>query len=188
MNTISTSSDEQLMKLVQRGSEPAFNELYQRYSKRLLFFMYKMLQQDEAKAQDLLQDVFLKVVEAPEKFDHQRPFKTWIFTVAANCCKNYFRNQKTARLAQERIGVADNLVAPSSPKEQEGLDQHLQEALQKLSVVYREVFILKYKEGLSLKEIAAILDCPLGTIKSRLHAATKKLAQELAPYKAQLKH
>ncbi len=174
------------MQQVQRGSEPAFNELYQRYSQRLLFFMYKMLQQDEAKAQDLLQDVFLKVVEAPEKFDPQRPFKTWVFTVAANCCKNYFRAQKTARLASAQWPLPESTEAPAAPSAE--ANKQLQWALQQLAPVYREAFILKYKEGLRLTEIAAVLDCPLGTVKSRLHSATKQLAQHLAPYKTYFLH
>lgn len=183
MKKINNLSDEQLMQLVQNGSEPAFNELYERYSQRLLFFLYKMLQQNETKAQDLLQDVFLKIVEAPEKFDTKRSFKTWIFTVAANCCRNYFRAQKTARLAKKQVVVASS-TEPTMPTQELKLEQQLNAALQNLSPVYREAFLLKYKEGLSLKEIALVLDSPLGTIKSRLHTATKKIAQELAPYKA----
>ncbi|MGH1335778.1 MAG: RNA polymerase sigma factor [Aureispira sp.] len=187
MKKINFSSDEQLMQLVQRGSEPAFNVLYERYSQRLLFFLYKMLHQDEAKAQDLLQDVFLKVVEAPEKFDVQQPFKTWVFTVAANCCRNYFRAQKTARLANEKI-IQPKSIEPVIPIQERVFEEQLQVALEHLSPVYKEVFLLKYKEGLRLKEIATVLDCPLGTVKSRLHGATKKLAEQLAPYKAYFNH
>ncbi len=171
------------MAQVQQGSEPAFNTLYERYSQRLLFFMYKMLQHDEAKAQDLLQDVFLKVVQAPEKFDPQRSFKTWIFTVAANCCKNYFRAQKTAQLFQEKWTVSTTTEAPLL-ETKSAFEQQLQQALQQLLPLYRDVFLLKHQEGLSLKEIAQVMDCPLGTVKSRLHSATKQLAQTLAPYKA----
>lgn len=182
MNKITNSSDEQLMQLVQQGAEPAFNELYQRYSQRLLFFLYKMLE-DEAKAQDLLQDVFLKVVEAPQKFDTNRPFKTWIFTVTANCCRNYFRAQKTARLFQEQLPTPEATVLPTAQKPP-ALEQQIALALQQLSPVYKEAFLLKYKEGLSLQEIAVVVNCPLGTVKSRVHAATQKLAKILAPYKA----
>lgn len=182
MKNRTTLSDEQLMQQVQQGAEPAFNELYQRYSQRLLFFLYKMIG-EEAKAQDLLQDVFLKVVEAPQKFDTKKPFKTWIFTVTANVCRNYLRAQKTARLFQEQLPKPTN-IAPDTSNKAPSLEQQLSLALQQLSPVYKEAFILKYKEGLSLKEIAAVLDCPLGTVKSRLHAATKKLAEILAPYKA----
>lgn len=178
-------SDEALMQHVQKGAEWAFNVLYERYSQRILYFMYKMLRQDEAKAQDLLQDVFLKIVEAPEKFDVKRSFKTWIFTVAANSCKNYFRAQKGGFLELEQ--VSELTVTPSSIRlNSEAFQEKLSLALDELSYVYKEAFVLKYKEGLSLQEIALVMDCPLGTVKSRLSSATKLLGKRLAPFKANL--
>ena len=63
------------MTRVQQSDELAFNEIYQRYSQRILRYMYRMLRQDEAKANDFLQDVFLKIVSAPEKFDTSKNFK-----------------------------------------------------------------------------------------------------------------
>lgn len=178
-------SDEQLMGHVQQGAEWAFNALYERYSQRILYFMYKMLRQDEAKAQDLLQDVFLKIVEAPEKFDVQRSFKTWIFTVAANSCKNYFRAQKGGFLDLDQV---PDLTTIQSPIQQnsEVFQEKLSMALDELPYVYKEAFVLKYKEGLSLQEIALVMDCPLGTVKSRLSSATKLLGKRLAPFKASL--
>lgn len=181
---ITQLSDEDLMREVQQGNEPAFNELYRRYSKRVLFFMYKMLRQDEAKAQDLLQDVFLKIVETPEKFDVTRNFKTWIFTVAANRCKNYFRSQKGGFMALEEapIVVEEAPMIQLNPSDQ-GFQQQLQKALNALPYQYKEAFVLRHKEGLSLKEIAMVMDCPLGTVKSRLNSATKKLSTLLIAYK-----
>ena len=183
-NHISQASDEVLMQQVQRGSEVAFNELYRRYSKRILFFMYKMLRQDEAKAQDLLQDVFLKIVEAPEKFDVTKNFKTWIFTVAANLCKNYFRSQKGSFITLEHAPTAIEeapIIQLNNPNQ--AFQKQLQEALNQLPYQYKEAFILKHKEGLSLQEIAEVMACPLGTVKSRLNSATKKLAKLLTSYK-----
>lgn len=182
---IAQVSDETLMQYIQQGSEAAFNELYRRYSKRILFFMYKMLRQDEAKAQDLLQDVFLKIVEAPEKFDVTKNFKTWLFTVAANHCKNYFRSQKGGFLTlEEAPAIVEEAPTIQLHVAQQDFQQHLQKALNELPYVYKEAFILKYKEGLSLKEIALVMDCPLGTVKSRLNSATKKLSNLLTAYKA----
>lgn len=185
MKTTRNISDEALMTELQKGAEWAFNELYQRYSQRILYFMYKMLRQDDAKAQDLLQDVFLKIVEAPEKFDVQRNFKTWIFTVAANACKNYFRSQKGGLVDLEE---APNLITTQSPilLNPEAFQEKLAIALDELPYVYKEAFVLKHKEGLSLKEIALVMDCPLGTVKSRLSSATKLLGKKLAPFKASL--
>lgn len=171
---------------VQQGAEWAFNELYQRYSQRILYFMYKMLKQDEAKAQDLLQDVFLKIVEAPEKFDVNRNFKTWIFTIAANHCKNYFRGQKEQMLEVEKMPVKSDTIEKDHHWDQQIFQQKLNLALLDLSPLYREAFLLKYKEGLSLKEIAMVMNCPLGTVKSRLSSATRLLGQKLAAYKKNL--
>lgn len=81
------------MLLIQQGNEPAFNTLYHRYATRLYGFLIKMLGYDTAKAQDVLQDIFLIIAEHPEKFDIQKKFSTWIFTIAANKCKNEYRNQ-----------------------------------------------------------------------------------------------
>ena len=185
MKVTKNKSDEELMAHVQEGAEWAFNVLYQRYSQRILYFMYKMLRQDEAKAQDLLQDVFLKIVEAPEKFDVQRSFKTWIFTVAANSCKNYFRAQKGGFLDLEQVPDRTTTQAPIELNAAI-FQEKLGIALDELSYVYKEAFVLKYKEGLSLKEIALVMDCPLGTVKSRLSSATKLLGKRLAPFKASL--
>jgi RNA polymerase sigma-70 factor (ECF subfamily) len=185
MKVTKNKSDEELMQHVQKGAEWAFNALYERYSQRILYFMYKMLRQDEAKAQDLLQDVFLKIVEAPEKFDVQRSFKTWIFTVAANSCKNYFRAQKGGFLDLEQ---APDQITTEVPIQLNSVafQAKLSIALDELSYVYKEAFVLKYKEGLSLQEIALVMDCPLGTVKSRLNSATKLLGKRLAPFKASL--
>lgn len=190
MSHYSTISDEQLMEAIQqRGDELAFNTLYQRYSHRILYFMYKMLKQDEAKAQDFLQDVFIKIVEQPEKFDVNKRFKTWIFTIAANLCKNYFRSQKRSIIVLETVEVADETASEITWDEQQPLLlEQLNQALDDLSYVYKEAFILKHKEGLSLKEIAQVMDCPLGTVKSRLNSATKKLAQKLNPYKTRIQN
>jgi RNA polymerase sigma-70 factor (ECF subfamily) len=178
-------TDESLMQGIQNGEEDAFNELYQRYSQRIVYFMYKMLRQDEAKAQDLMQDVFLKIVEAPQKFDLQKSFKTWIFTVAANRCKNYFRAQKEVRMPLNAAFIVDTKVANFEDQEQQLLfEQNVARAIHELAIPFKETFLLKYKEGFSLKEIAQIMDCPLGTVKSRLSAATKKLAHKLSYYQS----
>jgi RNA polymerase sigma-70 factor (ECF subfamily) len=184
MTNYSKISDENLMLDVQVGKEVAFNELYRRYSKRILYFMYRMLRQDKTKAQDLLQDVFLKIVEAPEKFDVNRNFKTWLFTIAANLCKNHFRSQKRDLLElNEGLDFGEVEHEVNQRFDVDFFNKQLGLALNELPYQYREAFILKHKEGLSLKEIAIVMDCPLGTVKSRLNGATRKLAIKLAKYK-----
>ncbi len=174
-------TDEDLMSLVQKGSEGAFNEIYKRYSRRLLHFMFRMLGQDEAKAQDFLQDVFIKIVTAPEKFDTNKVFKTWIFTVAANLCKNSYRTKSTVSVELSEVQDATQSTI-SNVLDQKKFKQELLTALDQLTPVYKEVFILRYHEDLSLNEIAIIAACPLGTVKSRLHSATRLLSEKLIHY------
>ena len=169
------------MSLIQKGKEEAFNELYKRYSNRLLHFMYRMLGQNEAKAQDFLQDLFLKIVKHPEKFDIEKNFKTWVFTVAANQCKNSYRQQHKTAVDIDQI--AELSISDSSHTiDNAAFKAELKERLNELHPVYKEVFILRHHEGLTLDEIAIVADCPLGTVKSRLHSATRALSKKLIHY------
>lgn len=181
MEKYKNSTDEQLMKRIQKGDEMAFNEIYMRYSQRLLHFMFRMLRQDEARAQDFLQDVFVKIASAPEKFDVSKNFKTWIFTVAANHCKNYFRSQKNKSV---ELTHAEDPIDPEGPSniDRATFKNELSMQLDALLPVYKEAFILRYHEGLSLNEIAEVANCPLGTVKSRLHSATRILSEKLIHY------
>lgn len=173
------------MICVQQGDEEAFNEIYARYSSRILHFLFRMLGQDEALAQDFLQDVFLKIVTAPEKFDPTRNFKTWIFTVAANLCKNSFRNKK---YLPSSLPHANEVIAESNvgDLDDETFKADFLIALDQLLPVYKEVFVLRYEDDLSLNEIAVVADCPLGTVKSRLHSATRILSEKLIQYQFHL--
>ncbi len=87
-------SDEELMESVKVGEETAFDELYNRYSKRLLVYFYRMLGSNEEKAQDFLQDIFVKIIEKPHLFGSKNRFSSWVFTVANNMCKNEYRRFK----------------------------------------------------------------------------------------------
>src|SRR3954469_25875604 len=86
-------SDEELMFFLGNGEVLAFDELYERYSKRMMVYFTRMLNFNRVLAEDALQDLFLKIAEAPQKFDRSRSFKTWIFSVASNSCKNYYRHK-----------------------------------------------------------------------------------------------
>lgn len=188
MTRLNNISDELLMSSLQKGDESAFNILYDRYSDRILYYMFKMLRQDEAKAQDFTQDVFLKVVEFSDKFDTNKSFKTWIFTIAANHCKNYFRSNK--QMVEINSSGATKLFQDSKEDEydQKEFRKRLNAEVDKLSYTYKETFILRYKEDLKLKEIAEIMDCPVGTIKSRLNHVTGVLAEKLKAYEILFNH
>src|SRR6478752_1050031 len=87
-------SDEELMRLLQRGEEQALVHLYDRYGRKLLRYFHRMLWRDETRAQDFLQDLFMKVMEHPNHFNSDRKFSTWLYSVAHNMCKNEYRKQK----------------------------------------------------------------------------------------------
>ncbi|MHB9142065.1 MAG: RNA polymerase sigma factor, partial [Paludibacter sp.] len=89
-----TKTDEELMSLLTKGGQSAFDELYSRYSKPLLNFFFRMLNSDREKAEDLLHDLFLKVIEKPEIFDVNKKFNTWFYTLASNMIKNEYRSRQ----------------------------------------------------------------------------------------------
>lgn len=91
---ISQKTDEQLLPAIVNGSSKAFNELYQRYHKRLLYYFFRMLGNNKDLAQDFLQEIFYKVIDKSHLIDPKRKFSTWIFSVAHNMCKNEYRSKK----------------------------------------------------------------------------------------------
>src|SRR3984957_12835960 len=97
MNGYTNMADTELMFHLQRGETLAFDELYKRYSKPLLGYFVRMLNYDKPKAQDALHDLFMKVIEKPHLFDTSKPFRTWIYTIAYNNCKNQYKHTEIVR-------------------------------------------------------------------------------------------
>ncbi len=175
------------MKFIQQRDAVAFDELYQRYSQRLLYYFYRMLGGDEDKAQDFLQDLFLKIVGKPEQFISKNNFASWIFAVAHNMCKNEYRRLSIRQV----IGNNTNLDSVPDGKEinliEKQLDQKIFESqvfkeLKKLNPDYQTTFLLRFQEHLSIKQISEILNCSEGTTKSRLFHTTKKLMKRLKAF------
>ena len=181
-------SDEQLMDGIKRGDGVAFDELYSRYSTRLLHYFYRMLGGQEEKAQDFLQDLFVKLVEKPGLFSGPR-FSTWIFTVAHNMCKNEYR-----RMNIRNAATPDVLMTLKTDMD-DHVERHLDHqafaralcnALNALKEEQRQVFLLRHQENFSIKEISEIVGCSEGTVKSRLFYTTKKLARRLRVFDPKL--
>jgi RNA polymerase sigma-70 factor (ECF subfamily) len=179
------SSDEELMLHICNGETGAFDELYKRYGKRLFAYFSRMLNYNKELAEDALQDVFLKIAETPERFDGSRCFKTWIFSVASNSCKNYYRHQTVVAGSKDELKyIEENRYDNEFVKTASRLDgaefkKMLDEALNELSPEKKEAFILRYQEDKSISEIAFIQDCPEGSVKSRLHYTIKSLEEKL---------
>lgn len=180
-----TDTDEKLMQHIQQGETAAFDVLYQRYSKRLLYYFYRMLGGQEEKAQDFLQDIFLKIVENPNRFCTEHRFSSWIFTVAHNMCKNEYRRQDVRQIVVNTpdVDLFSNVTDGDHPIEMALDHQDFQEAvsneLATLDPCHRTTFLLRHQENYSIQEISAVLNCSEGTTKSRLFYTTRKLAQKL---------
>lgn len=172
-----TYSDEELMQFIKRGKEAAFDELYARYADKLYGYFYKMLWQDDEKANDFTQEVFLKIIEKPHLFDTSKRFSTWVFTMANNLCKNEYRKNTNRQKAYNGFSILQDEMTEYNIQQ---LDNELfinkiNEAIETLEAHHKSCFLLRYKQELSVKEISKIINCPEGTVKSRLYHATKKI-------------
>ncbi len=178
-------SDEQLMAQYSVGSQDSFREIYQRYSKRLLHYFYRMLGHSEEKAQDFMQDLFLKIVEKPESYNPSQNFSTWLFSVANNMCKNEYRNiavRENTVYIDDTKTVMKQAIYQQSKIDIKIFNKELEKQLENLNDEERSCFILRYQEGFSIKEISQILNCPEGTIKSKLFYTIKKLSTRLKEF------
>ena len=192
---LSKMSDESLMGCVQDGNLDALDNLYSRYDSRLLHYFHRMLNRDEEKAQDFLHDLFVKIVDRPSAFDTRQPFKTWIFTVAHNMCKNEYRRlevrTRETTVEQIRMDRYSGTSDIDQALDAKSFKQAVLDALDDLEPSHRTTFLLRYQEDLTIREISGVLDCAEGTTKSRLHYVTKRLSkqlQEMNPYAKETAH
>jgi len=175
------------------GRAEAFQELVQRYQKRLLNFVYRTIG-DRERAEDLVQEVFIRVHRHLHRFDQTKKFSTWIYTIASNLAKNELRNRSRNPLvlfqALKKSWEADHrplqFEDPHHRPDDLYRKRHLRElvewAITQLPEHHREVFVLRELEGKSYEDIAQITDCNLGTVKSRLNRARNRFAQVIAPH------
>jgi RNA polymerase sigma-70 factor (ECF subfamily) len=184
-------SDEELMAYVIKGNHKAFEEVYKRYAPGMLRFFYRHLYQDKDKAQDFLQDLFLKLIEKAEGYHPDKKFKIWLYTIAHNMCKNEYRRNEVRGMKVNDFDFGlitnDDMVLNFKDKFDRSLfNRMLAEELNGMDAVQSLTFALRYQEHLSVKEIAEIMECAEGTVKSRLFYTLKKLTIKLDifnPYK-----
>ncbi len=186
-NDFAIYKDEELMQFVCEGKEQAFEMLYFRYGKNLLNYFHKMLNYDAEKAKDALQDLFMKLAEHPEKFDRTQNFKTWLYTIASNACKNYYRHISLVVKAQEELTYLGETEISYNDKyfklDQNNFLNELNFVLETLPFEKKEAFILRYLEDKSISEISEIQGIAEGTVKSRIHYTLKLLETQLIAFK-----
>jgi RNA polymerase sigma-70 factor (ECF subfamily) len=182
-SNITNLTDEELMKLfIDKSNERAITELYNRYSHRLLGYFFKMFNGDKQKSQDFLQDLFVKVIEKKHQFDTSKKFYSWIFTIANNMCKTSFRKPLLQEVGDSEMTLAQLGISADDELHRKQFRKMLRGAIHQLEHHHKVVFILRYQEQFSLKEIADISEASLGTVKSRLFYATKKISEQLKDY------
>jgi len=183
-------TDEQLLANYTRGEQRAFTELADRYQQELFAFLFRFVS-DGATAEDLFQETFVQVHRNAASFDPERKFRPWLFTIAANKARDFLRSaarrtthslDNVARGADEDsatfLDLMQSDIAPPPVELQTAEDiARVQRVLAEMSVIYREVLVMSYFHQFSYKEMADMLGVPLGTIKSRLHAALAVFAK-----------
>ena len=174
------------------GEERAFDELVDRYQARLLNFVYRTIG-DREKAEDLIQEVFVRVYRHLHRFDRSKKFSTWIYTIASNLAKNELRNRSRNPLVlfqsirkqwdedDRPLQFEDATSRPDDLYRKRHLRELVERSVEQLPEHHRQVFVLRELEGKSYEEIAEITACNLGTVKSRLNRARNSFAEIIAP-------
>ena len=189
--TLEKPSDAQLLERYGSGDEAAFREIVNRYKKSLYAFLYHFINRRDL-IEDVFQETFIQLFISRESFDPSQPLRPWLFTIAANKAKDALRKQQ--RTAAIPIGtmadssemsfsdVLNTLTSddtmPYKTLETGETASRVREVIANMPPNLREILILAYFNKFSYKQMAQILSIPIGTVKSRLHAAVGRFAKE----------
>jgi len=179
----------QLIRRAQNGDLTAFDLLVQRYDKPVLQLIYSMVN-DVEDAKDVYQEVFMRAYRALPRFRFGSGFYTWLHRIAINACINYRRRRRTHYPLEEstdenttwELLPASDGRNPEEASLNEELARTIDAAIDALPPKLRAVFVLRHYHGYKLSEIAAILKCSEGTVKSYLFRGTQRMRLALRPY------
>lgn len=176
-------SNEQLMKLIAHGDKKAFELLYDRFFNKLVWFAQSFIS-DKQKAEDVVQEIFIKIIETPGQFDTTKKFTTWVYTVTGNACKNSLRNEQN----RSRILEQNQIKKPTNTIQHHEIDksilkQKIQLGFNELNEKEKSIYTLRFEQELSIKEIAEIINIPEGSVKSGLYYLLKKFTPHLKDFK-----
>lgn len=183
-------SDTKLVELVQRGDRAAFNLLVLKYQHKVMKLVMRYVR-DQAEAEDITQEAFIKAYRALPAFRGESAFYTWLYRIAINTAKNSLMSSRR-RLVDYDLDLQDPedytsqvLLKDSDTPERmlltEEIRQTVQEAMEQLPSDLREAITLRELEGLSYEEIAQVMDCPVGTVRSRIFRAREAIDKKLRP-------
>lgn len=179
--TDSEPSDAELIERVRANDLEALGLLFDRYYNQV-YRSAVAITQDSAVAEDIAQECFLKIHRYAKRIDTSLPLIPWLYRVTVNLSYTWVARQKKRRVSLE--AVVDRLItpawlAPDHIAENKEIEQQVREAIYELNFNQRVVVVLHYLSELSLEEIAEVLDCPVGTVKSRLYYGRENLRRRL---------
>ena len=182
------NSEKSLINLVKKGDKKAYEVLVLQYQDRLVFSVYKFLKDYEL-AQDIAQEAFVKAFKNIEKFRGDSSFYTWIYRIAINTAKNFLssKSRKSEIYDDEimELKLSESAVTSENPEnilEAEELRSLMMEAIQGLPDDIRTTLSLREFDGLSYEEIAEVQNCPIGTVRSRIHKGREILDKTFSKY------
>ena len=184
--------EELLIRKAQRGNLHSFEELVRQYDEKVMQLIYNMVN-DTEDAQDLYQEVFIKVFKSIKKFRFKSEFYTWLFRITVNTCINFRNRRGNIQYTsldeyldgQEKCWKMLNDTKTTNPESNFlnlELNDKIQNGIDKLSPKQKSVFILRHYHGNKLSEIAQILGCAEGTVKNYLFRAIQKMKKSLSEY------
>ena len=166
------------------GDQEAWNQIVRTHWRKVFNLAYKFVGRHD-EAEDLAQDVFLKIFKALHTFDRRAYFKTWLISISRNLCIDHYRSVRKERETMARDVDASMLTPPSRDRsplgelEQVDLRRRIKEALAELPPTLREAVVLRDLQEFSYQEIATQLRLPEGTVKSRINRGRLELARQL---------
>jgi RNA polymerase sigma-70 factor (ECF subfamily) len=184
--------DQDLMRRFQGGEEEAFQDLFNRYAPRVINFAYRFLH-SQAEAEDIAQEVFLRVYKGRERFDRAKPFKPWLFAITSRLISNRLRDAKRhPNITLEPVTkedetpsmlpIPETALRPDQEMDRQEKVQAVQAALLTLPESQRVVVLLARFEEMSYDEIAQATDMSVASVKSLLFRAKQALKQALIPF------
>lgn len=179
--------DKRLVENFLAGDDSAFSELVKKYLKPVYNFLYR-LTNDTSNLDDLTQVTFIKTWKNIKKFDRNKSFKTWLFTIAKNTAYDYLKKKKTIPFSNfidmegnNRLeNISESEILPDKLLEKADAAKELEEALLKISSQYQIILLMHYKNDFTLAEISEILAISYNTIKSQHQRGLKALRQILS--------
>jgi RNA polymerase sigma-70 factor (ECF subfamily) len=189
-------SDQQLVQRVQKGDKQAFDLLVLKYQHKIMSLISRYIN-DHSEVQDVAQEAFIKAYRALKNFRGDSQFYTWLYRIAVNTAKNYLVSQGRRPPAQD-VDVSDaehyahatslkDIATPEQILARDELNTVVFAAMEKLPEELRTAIRLRELEGLSYEDIGEVMQCPIGTVRSRIFRAREAIDKAMAPLLDQTK-